>query len=416
MGMAILLTLVVTRFFGSGSQGHEQAGLYFYASTVMVAIATITRYGAETLALKLTAADPELGRPWARPALLLTTGLSIPGAAVVTWLVGSQKLLQALPHGSGWLLAAAIGTAMIPLTFISLGGAWLRALGKVAIGSFLELGAVPTLSVIALIAAGLSGNRSLVFALIVMAASYWLSGLGTLGLALPLLRRSAPTARSRSVKDYLREHGRILFSVMATAVGFYCYSYLAILFLGLFHWGEFVAYFNTARTFANFVPLLATLQISMLSPQFASLQHADDLDGASRVNWRATALATGFGALVAVPLLVFPEQVLRLAGDYAGAAPLLRCLTITSLLVTALGQVYSLMLTGKGMEVIAGRITFAVLGVTIVIMLLCLPLGPAWIAFAATLAPLLFAVTGHIVLKKRGIRSALWQRPPGTTS
>lgn len=413
MGLGMVLSFAIVWHFGGGD-GPARAGTYVIASTALYLVATLTRFGAETLALRLTAADPALGRPWARPALLLSTGLSVVAGVALALFVGFQPTLRA--EAWGWPAAIALGTALIPINLMSLGGAWLRALGRIASGTFLEQGAVPFCTLVGLVAAGLGfGDHTLSTALFALAAGAWATGLLTAWLAIPRLRAAAPDVEAERVGAYLRAHGRPLLSLTLTAIGFFCYQYIATLFFGVFHRGLDAGYFNLARTLANFVGLLALLQTSMLSPQFAALQHVDDHDAVNRVNWKATALATAFGATLALPMLIAPEWILTTVSrhaEYAAGAPVLRVLTAVSLLVTMLGQVYSLMLTGKDMEKQAARITFVALVATVAIMLVVMPFGSTWIAAASTLAPFLFAVAGHVILGRHHIRSAVWQIPP----
>lgn len=408
MGMTILMNAAVTRFF-IPIGGKESSGAFMYAFTTLYLVATITRMGAETLALRLTSADPELGKPWAAPAAWLSTLLGVPGMVVMAIIVATLPAVRDLPHA--WLWAVLFASALVPINLISLGGAWMRSLGAVALGSYLELGGVATLMLAGLVGAILAGMQSFPLAFGLMAFASWAVGLGTFLLAWRRLVAATPEVRSGGVKEYVRRFGRPLFSTMLTALGFYCFQYLGTLFLGTLHREADVAHFTTARTLSNFVGLLATLQISYLSPQFAALQHKGDVEGANRVNWQATALATGFGALVAVPLLVWPEWLLTLyTGDaaYAEGAGMLRALTVAWLLITAFGQVYSLLLTREGMEKWAARITMASMAVTVVVLFALLPLGATWVAAGSMLAPFGFAVAGYVALRRHGVRSAVW--------
>lgn len=408
MGMAIVMNAMVTRYFVPAG-GAAASGAFMYSFTTLYLVATISRFGAETLALRLTSADAALGRPWGRPAALLSTLLGIPGILMMTAIVATLPAVRGTP--GIWAWALLFSSALIPVNLTSLGGSWLRGLGAVSLGTFLEQGGVALIITVGLLGSMLAGTQSFPVAAMVLAIATWAVGLGTFGIAWRRLVAAAPDAEAERLATYLRRYGRALLSTMLTALGFYCYSYLGPLFLGSLHRETDVAHFSTARTLSNFVGLLALLQASMLSPQFAALQHKGDDAGTNRVNWRATFLATASGAIICLPLVIWPAEILTAyagSSEYAQGAGMLRALAIGQLLVTAMGQVYSLMLTREGLEKWAARITMASMAATILVLFLVLPLGPTWVAAASMLAPVGFAVAGHLALRRHGVRSAVW--------
>lgn len=413
MAASILLTVVVARHFAGLPDGIARTGTWSIAFVTLFGVATVARFGSETLALRLTAADPAEGREWMRAAIIFQVLLGFVTAVGLTFVVESLPHIASLPRG--WVWSVIFASAVIPLNFLSIAGAWLRALGSVPLGSFVELGVLPIIAMFGVVALELVDNKGLGGMFTVFGAGAWLTGLVGLGLAVHRLRRTAPEVKAHSLRAYLRTHGSSLWSYMLTALGLFFYTYLAVLFFGVIGREPDAAIYRNALTLANFVGLLSTLQVSYLGPRFAALHHHGTPRDLHVLSWRSTVAATSWGLLVALPLLLFPAHILAFVyhPDYMIAANILRALTLAALIVVVFGPVPSLILTMKGMEKAAGWITIGSLALALVAMILARPFGPPYVMAASTLAPIGFAFAAHVVLlRQRGIRSALWQLPP----
>jgi O-antigen/teichoic acid export membrane protein len=413
MFLGVLLTWVVTRLLTVGPD-KLAVGAWSVIYTAMFAVATVTRLGAENLAVKLAASEPARAKRLIRGtlgALLLLGLVAFPAMIAVT------ITRESLASGSSWLATGLmLGCSVIALNVLFVCSAWLRGLGKVALGIVLELGVVPGLTVFGLTTLWLlHGSVSLTQVLVAYSGATFLTCAVAVWAALSAFSSVATDLPqpSQPVRDYLREHGMSLTAFTMTGLGFYLYAYLPVLVFGAANQDAAAAEFRNSYTLASFVNLVPTLQIAYLTPTFARLyHHGRYVELRTRV-WLATRNATAVGIAVSVPLLIFPHEILGMVfgSAFAEASGMLRTLVVSLALVVAFGPTFALAIT-TGLERIAGVTMALVLVAGFVLMLLALPVSPLAVTMGGATPAVLFAIASHhMLLRRRNVGTAIWNRP-----
>ncbi|SMO82316.1 Membrane protein involved in the export of O-antigen and teichoic acid [Propioniciclava tarda] len=406
---SVLLMWIASRLL-TRVDSKSDIGAWSVIFTALYAIATVARLGAENLALKLTSADARLGRPLARPSILVTIGAGLLGAIVLFWVTYTRDALSLLPIRAG--LSVAVGLSVVPLNLAILGGAWLRSLGHIAMGALLELGTTPMATIAGVALLSLRGEVSLTAFLAIFCTALWLNAAATLGWGLLELHRASGRLTPTPIRRYLADHGRSLTAYMLTALGFYLFNYLPVLVFGFVHDDSGAADFRNSLTLATFVGLLPAMQTSYLTPTFAKLFQLGLLVDLNATVRTATRNATLLGALVALPLLIIPGQILLLVfgPSYVHAATILRILASAMLVQAALGPIYALMTT-TGLEKEASRAILVLLPAGAVLMMVATRVSADLVTLAATVAPTGFAVVGCLALWRHGISSSVFPTP-----
>lgn len=391
------LSVVVTRTLGVGD-----AGAFFLVFTVTTLLATLGRWGTDTLALKVVAAGQERA---ARVAWQL-----LGAAAVISTLVaaaavaGLPVLLDTVtkvdvPHAAVRLGAVAI----VPAAASIVASAILRGRGRIASGTFAELGSTPTLTVAALLGLGawVSSDLTRTFA-VLLAASLVTATWAVVACAVALPRSTSGAADDLPVATMLRTNAPALWSMCGTAVLFFALTWAPVLVLSTVAGSDQVAYYTVAARLAAFVTLIPAIQSSYLAPSFAALFHDRDLATLNALARRATVQAVALGGLVTLAIVVAPRTFLAIFGqDFDAASAAVRVLTISALLVAAFGQVPVLMLN-VGLEHRSVLLAFVVLMVGSGVMLaLGGSSGAVGVAWANCVALVAFAAGGSAVLNSR---------------
>lgn len=388
----------------------ERAGRFVTAYAILLGTGTVVRFGIESLLLKLSAADPQLARPYARPAYVATVGLGLVGTAALF------AYLAFYLRGVPWWAALAMASGVVAINLALVSGALLRGTSRITSGSVAELGSLPALVFGALALARLAHwSFGLGAVCVVFAGAAWLTAAWSTALAVATLRRESAPVPPRALIDAAREHGTSLRQFMITGLGYYLFANVPLIVLG----GRPTqsAHFNAARTLANLVATVPAIQISYLSPQFAHLFHHGELDALNRLIRRSTRAGAAMAALLAAPLLVLPGTVLHIyKPEYADAALTLQILAGAVLLQVVLGPVQGLLVT-CGFERQAARITLAMLLGGTVLMVAVARWGASPVAAANSLANLGFVIAGAVLLRRReGIVSPLLVPLAGTDS
>lgn len=418
MFLSVLLTWVVTRLLTVGPD-KLAVGAWSVIYTALFAVATVTRLGSENLAVKLAASEP------ARAKLLLRGTIGTLGLLMVPAfpaMIAVTITREALASQILWLvMGVMLGFNVLALNILVVCGAWLRGLGQIALGTLLELGVVPGLTVTAL--AGLwllRGSVTLTETLVVYSSATFVTCLVAAWVTLRAFSR-VPTADAephRPVRAYLHEHGASLAAFMMTGLGFYLYAYMPILVFGAVNQDVAAAEFRNSYTLASFVNLVPTLQIAYLTPVFARLHHQGHLDELRDRVWVATRNATVIAGLVAVPLLLFPHEILGLVFGpaFAEAGGMLRVLVVSLVAVVALGPTYALATT-TGLERTASVTMVVVLLIGLVLMAAALPISPLAVTIGGAAPAVLFALVSHrALLRRRRVGTAIWDRPHQVTA
>lgn len=418
MFLSVLLTWVVTRLLTVGPD-KLAIGAWSVIYTALFAVATVTRLGSENLAVKLAASQPARAKLLLRGTIGTLVLLTVPAfPAMIAVTITRESLASEIL----WLfMGVMLGFNVLALNVLVVCGAWLRGLGQIALGTLLELGVVPGLTVTALAVLWLvRGSVNLTETLVVYSSSTFVTCLLAASVTLRAFSRvpTVATEPSRPVRDYLREHGASLTAFMMTGLGFYLYAYMPILVFGAVNQDVAAAEFRSSYTLASFVNLVPTLQIAYLTPVFARLHHQGHLDELQDRVWVATRNATAIALVVAIPLLVFPHAILGtvFGAPFAEAGGMLRVLVVSLVAVVALGPTYALATT-TGLERTTGVTMIVVLVVGLLLMVAALPISPLAVTIGGAAPAVLFALVSHqVLLRRRRVGTAIWDRPHQVTA
>ena len=336
---SFMLTFVVARFLAV-----EQAGTFFLVFTSLAIAATFGRFGTDNLALKLVGGASSDVRRDARWLLLVATAASVLAVAV-----GALALnvfgVAFLGAGTATIVVAA--SAVIPQSLAVLAGALLRARGHLVVGTFAELGSLPTLATIGIVASTAVGEVTLAVALYCLAAASWVTAIWAVGAALMSLRRVSHAREPRhSFSQFIVLYLKQLAPMMGTSLIFYVVTWVPIFVLTAVGDLEAVSFYTVAARLAGFVGLIPAIQVSYLAPTFARLYQSGDGESLNRLAGRSATTALAVAALPAAILIAVPGLVLRLlyGEPYEAAAPALLWLTVGVVVTVLAGQVNQLML------------------------------------------------------------------------
>jgi O-antigen/teichoic acid export membrane protein len=390
------------------SVSKTEAGLVLLVYTLMTVAATLARFGADNLALRETAKNPVAAAPLIRHCVGVALWMSPPTALLLV----AAVLLQG---GGPRPLAMAIvaSAAILPAALSIIAGAVLRGLARVAAGTMAELGS-PMLIAAGIIAVlGVTHRGTPLSVVSAIAGGYWITALWAWALILHVM----PDVRVRSAGfgQFLRQFRSSLGAFFVASMGFYLFSWMPVLALGYFirqqSDAQFnVAIFNAGARLAQFVALVATIQISYLSQRFAALHHLDDLEAINRLAQASTRIAVAWAGGLTAVMLLMPHAALSVFGDYADAALTLQVLAVGGLLVAAAGPVNGLMLT-CGHERLAGRYTLGLLAISSVVLPILTRWGSVGVAAGSAVISLAYVCACYWTLSRAGIHASLLVRP-----
>jgi len=337
---SFLLTFVVARLLDV-----EEAGTFFLIFTSLAIAATFGRFGTDNLALKLVGgASANVRRDVGRLAIVSAAASALSVAVGIVVVVGFGLKLPGVENAS----IAIVATAVIPQALAVLAGALLRARGRLVVGTFAELGSLPTIATLGLLAYAAVGNVTLVGALYCLAAASWLTALWAVTAAVLSIRKVSPSATrdDQSLSSFVRKYIGQLAPMMGTSLIFYAVTWVPIFALTAVGNLEAVSFYTVAARLAGFVGLIPAIQVSYLAPTFARLYQERDVAALNRLAARSAVTALAVAALPAAALIVAPGLILHvLYGDpYESAAPALIWLTVGVLITVVAGQVNQLML------------------------------------------------------------------------
>lgn len=344
-GVSILasfsLTIVVARVLDL-----ERAGVFFLVLSAVAVAATFGRFGTDTLAMKVVDGATARARRDVLHILRIAAIASVVAAAI--GLVLALLAKGALPGASPTALIVA-ASAVIPQALAVIAGAILRARGRLAAGTFAELGSMPVLTAAGTGVGVFTGSSSLDWALGSLAVASWLTAAWSVVAARASLRGEPAPADSvagEAFGAFVGRNRRGLTAMMGTALIFYVIVWVPVFVLSAAGDFEAVSQYSAAARLVGFVTLIPAVQVSYLAPLFARLYREGDRGGLS--------VSAGTSALLALAISLVPGLVLILAGgfalelaygpDYAGAHAALAVLAGAALVATAAGQVNQLML------------------------------------------------------------------------
>jgi O-antigen/teichoic acid export membrane protein len=381
----------------------EAAGSFFVVYTAGAVAATLGRFGVDNLALKLLGGTGsvrgELRQGW---KVVTVAGL------VAGPLLG---VALAMLHLRGLEGAAVVWAALAvpPQSFAVVAGAILRGRGRMVSGVLAELGSVPILATILILAAAAGSDLTLTTAV----AAFALSALTTAVWSVALAVRSTRAERdepptTHGLREFVRRRGAQLSSMMGTSLVFYSVAWAPVLVLTLVGRPDAVAWVSVASRLANFVTLVPAIQVSYLAPRFSELYHAQRLVDLNHLTRRSTRQALALVALPTFVLIVAAAPIISLlyGPGFDPAANLLRVFAVGALVVVVLGQVNLLMLLcDLEHQALLLSVAIAAVWLTLGLWLASISGATATVILAAILG-IVYSVFAAIVLQtRRGVRS-----------
>lgn len=329
------VTLVAAR-----SLSLTESGAFFLVLTLVTVFSTIGRWGTDNLAMRMSGAGvAALGSSW-RGFVLVCVGASAATMAIVV--SGAALLGPALGLDPALLRLGA--WAVLPQALTVVAGSVLRGAGKLALGTFAELGSVPVLTVAGLSALWVWGDdqRASLAVLVLVAASWTTAAWAVLAAS-----RAVGSDSTWSVaRNTVMSHRGDLTVMMSTSLVFFVATWAPVFVLSAVRGPEEVALYATASRLANLVLLVPAVQVSYLAPQFSRLLHEGATTTLNALCGRSASVAIALAVVPCAVMAAFPSLLLgALYGDdFRPAAKALTLLAVASLAVVAAGQVNQLML------------------------------------------------------------------------
>ncbi|TFD63136.1 hypothetical protein E3T39_00025 [Cryobacterium suzukii] len=338
--------------------------------------------------------------------------------SVAVAIVAFSIAFRLLP-GLGISAALLAVSAIIPQAYSVLSGAILRGNGRLASGTFAELGSMPALAVAILLTKAMLSELSLTDAIIALSVSSWLTAAWAIPAAIRSVRivstEATAGASSQSIHDFLKRYLGRMIAMMGTSLLFYFLTWAPLFVLFLTSSPDDVAFFTVAARLAAFIGLVSTIQVSYLAPAFARLYHRSELqvlnDLCNRSAWQA-------GIAAVVPTVVFvvasqPLLELLYGAGFSNAAVPLVLLTIAAFLNVVIGQVNQLMLLCE-LERTALILNLVWLAAWLAAGLWLSSLGGVVAAsgFALVSGVLYSVLAARQLAKSRGVYSFLRKMPP----
>jgi len=337
---SFLLTFVVARLLDV-----EEAGTFFLIFTSLAIAATFGRFGTDNLALKIVGGASADVRRDVRRLVLVSVSASLFAVLVA---VAVLLIVDLDLAGVDTATAIVAATAVVPQALSVLAGALLRARGRLVVGTFAELGSLPTFATLAVLAVAALGELTLQAALYSLVAASWLTAVWAVATATASMRGISHVGApdSQPLAGFLRKYLRQLAPMMGTSLIFYVVTWVPIFVLTAVGNLEAVSFYTVAARLAGFVGLIPAIQVSYLAPTFARLYQSGDLVGLNRLAGRSAVTALAIAALPAAALIVAAGPILHLlyGTPYEEAGAALAWLTVGVVLTVIAGQVNQLML------------------------------------------------------------------------
>lgn len=338
---SFVLTVVVARLLDP-----ESAGSFFLWFTTLAVIATFGRFGTDNLALKIAAR-----RDGGTQHELIFAAVVAAFASIVAIIVVAALLIAFTFELPGvelnWMLIVL--SSVIPQVFAVFAGAVLRAYGRLAIGTIAELGSIPTLTTVGIVALQLCGVLDIVTALLVLTVASWVSGAWAvlaMTATVPSGAEAPIAAPVVSLGAFIRHHGRALVAMMGTSLLFYVLTWAPVYVLSIAGSLSEVTYYTAALRLANLMTLVPAIQVSYLAPAFARLFHRQEVTDLNALTQRAVRQAAGVLMLPAIVLTIGAGWIVTVvygAGLDEAVGPLV-ILALGTYAVVLFGHVNQLML------------------------------------------------------------------------
>jgi O-antigen/teichoic acid export membrane protein len=405
IGITFAMALVISR-----SLRVADTGVFFLVYSLVNVGAAFGRFGTDNLVLILSAESRNKILRQVKSLFLAVFIASTAAFGGLGWIL-SAILGNSSVIGSGLGVGWVVALSVYPLGFAVLSGATLRANGRMATGTFAELGTIPAFVTVAQLVAWLAGFASLSSAVLFFAAGAWISAIWSSTIMFRALRNTELLpAESVGHFQFLRLYVARLSTMMGGVFLTYVVVWAPVLLLGAFSTGDQVALFAVAQRIAAMVTVVVAIQLSYMTPAMARFFSTRSIPDLNRYLRRGVTWSVSLVILPAVVILCFSEQVLRLLfGDaFSAAASTLVILVVSALLTVVGGHVNALM--------ILCNLEKQLFVLTVCVALMWLSLG-SWLiqeygsmgaAFATLVGSVMSVIAGASLLwQLQGIKSFL---------
>lgn len=374
--LTIGTTLLLARLLGAGGYGAFAWALAWVSVVRLAAVAGLDRLVAR-----------EVSRYRAESAWALIRGLRSRANQIG---LATSVTLCAIAELAGWTLLDEdsplrrpflLALLLVPLaTLLAIGQGTLQAFGRVVAGQATETVAIPLLFLALVAASHQLGGTSPVEAMVLQLAA---AAVGLAGV-LVLVRRTVPEQVSRARPRYATgEWARSALRLALIGGTVTLQLQAGTIMLGAMESAEEAGRYAVAARGASII-LAAGLAVNLaLGPLVAFLHASADRARLQQVVTSGARMSLGVSVLAALPLLLFPHELLGLFGEaFTGGGDALRILA-GAFVVNAVAGPSSLVLIMTRHE---RDSLLAVVAGTVVTVVLTAILVPPWGALGAALA------------------------------
>ncbi len=314
--------------------GAEASGAFYLSITMMTLLSILAKFGFDTALQRFAGIAAQQG-DWARvkgiykQAMLICFLLSALIAVALLYL--SPLLAPVVLKNSDYsTILKIINISIIPFSLLGIQAAMLKAMAKPAWGGFIEVAALPTLTVL------LVSILSIFSAFTVLSVSfcYLAAAIATALLGSWVVFRSFPPSETIST---VTTNTLLSSCIPLTLIELMNYGMLwtPFLFLGVFSDAAEAGSYNVAYRLSAQLGLLIIVISSITAPRFAAYHDANDMDGFMQLAQHSTRMLVLTGIIPVLVFMIWPGLILMLFGrDFTTAN--------SSLVILAFGQFFNL--------------------------------------------------------------------------
>lgn len=312
-----------------------ESGVFFLALAIILGGATVSRLGSDFLILRVANTPGHKSKEISFFALVILATFVLVGIVLFATLIFTR-----LFSGQNELVIILLVIACIlPQAITVSAGALLRGLGKVSIGTTLEIGLIQFVALsIILIQSFCEKLDALEILWSFFYASLIVSVLSCCLILFQLARQRSINLNSKveTYREYFYKHFKALLSAGSASSLFYFGALAPPLLLAISSGSEEVSFYSVAQRVTAVILLFPALQISTAGPIAASSVQNSTIQNLNKVLSRQIRTSTVLALPIVVMLILFPRQIVTLL---FGAAYLPASYSI---LILALGFYFTL--------------------------------------------------------------------------
>ncbi len=317
--------------------GAEPSGAFYLSITMMALLSILAKFGFDTALQRFAGIAAQQG-DWAKvkgiykQAMITCIILSL--TIAITLLFLSPLLAPIILKSKDYsIVLTVINISIVPFSLLGIQAAMLKAIGKPAWGGFIEVAALPTLTVILVSILSIFWT----FSVYSVSVCYLSAAIGTALLGSWVVYKSFPDHDAASTVTT----GNLLSScIPLTLIELMNYGMLwtPFLFLGIFSDAAEAGSYNVAYRLSAQLGLLIIVISSITAPRFAAYHDTNDMAGFLELAQRSTRMLVFTGVGPVLVFMLWPGLILMLFGTEFTTAN-------SSLAILATGQFFNL-LTG----------------------------------------------------------------------